>query len=517
MTNAQNTPPALKDLPPISDKEQEKSAASTPPTLAQRAVRGSLWVALGSYSNIAFGFLANLALTRILTPEHFGAFSYASFIVSLLNLRTRIPISYGFMQKKETTAELIGTNLALNYLFSTAGLCLVGLAAPILHLLGKPWEVAWLAMAMASIGLIDSYSSLAAVLLDRDLRFGWTSMISSVAFPVSYLPAIWLGLHGYGPWSLLAQNFTYIVLSFPGVVWISRRQVPHLWRLRWKFDQTLAKQLLKVGLTISVGSVASLLVGTFDNFLIGTFVSLEALGFYDRAYRLAQWPTLLITNVISKTAIYTYARLQDDPVRLSKTVTMTFWIITMLGLPIAVGMFIAAPDLVTWFYEERWLPSATFLRFLVIFAVIQPLMGDAGFLFIAVGKQKKSVIIALVEASVLIVFGTAFTLRWGALGTCAAVGLTFLIGLTLTHRFVREIVAINLWEVWLAPALAAGLTLAGYFLLAPWLNLPAWPILGRLVFQGFYALLGYSVLVLLLLPRNTVQKFSYVWRLMFRT
>jgi hypothetical protein len=47
--------------------------------LAYRAVRGGLWVAVSSYFNVGFGFLANLALTRILAPEDFGIFALAGF------------------------------------------------------------------------------------------------------------------------------------------------------------------------------------------------------------------------------------------------------------------------------------------------------------------------------------------------------------------------------------------------------------------------------------------------------
>jgi O-antigen/teichoic acid export membrane protein len=42
--------------------------------LAYRAVRGGLGVAVSSYFNVSFGFLANPLLTRLLVPEHFGYF-----------------------------------------------------------------------------------------------------------------------------------------------------------------------------------------------------------------------------------------------------------------------------------------------------------------------------------------------------------------------------------------------------------------------------------------------------------
>jgi len=64
--------------------------------LAYRAVRGGLWVALGSYFNLGFGFLANLALTRILIPDDFGIFALAGFFL-LINLRPWVGVGHAFV------------------------------------------------------------------------------------------------------------------------------------------------------------------------------------------------------------------------------------------------------------------------------------------------------------------------------------------------------------------------------------------------------------------------------------
>ncbi|MFZ6027453.1 MAG: oligosaccharide flippase family protein [Chloroflexota bacterium] len=492
---------------------------ATTANMAQRAVRGSVWLAIGSYFNVGFGFLANLVLMRLLLPEHYGIFSYAMFFVTLLNLRARIPFGYGFIQRKEATPELIGTNFGLNLAFSVAGLLLVGIVSPVIYSLslnkhmGEPWLVVWVALALASSGIIDSVANTASSLLNREFFFGWPSLANMIAFPLSYVPAFLFALQGWGVWSLLAQNILYVLLQVIFLTWVARHKVPHLWFTRWRFDWSLAKELLGVGITVSIGSFASYLVGTFDNFLIGTFVGVDSLGFYDRAYRLANWPTLLVTGIIAKMTIYTYARLQDDPVRLKKAVSMSFWLITSLGLPIALALFVAAPDLIAWWYTPLWLPSTIFLRFLVVYGVVQPLIGDAGVLFIAIGKPKLSVIISFAEAAVLVVFGTLLTVLFGAYGTCVAVGLAFLTGLALTYRFVRRIVPLDFWQLWGMPCLAALLTVTGYWLLSHTIDMNAWSVHVRAIAKSAYAAIAYAGIIFAMQPKNTTEKFQYVWTL----
>ena len=42
----------------------------------------------------------------------------------------------------------------------------------------------------------------------------------------------------------------------------------------------------------------------FDTLLVGTISGVAILGFYDRSYRLAHWPTLLVTSVITKALFF---------------------------------------------------------------------------------------------------------------------------------------------------------------------------------------------------------------------
>jgi lipopolysaccharide exporter len=482
--------------------------------LAYRAGRGGLWVALSSYFNVGFGFLANLVLTRILAPEDFGVFALGGFFFSLLNLRPKIGIGYAFAQRKETTGELVGTHLALD---ATAGLVtflLAGVAVPVLRLLGYSWDVAWVMLALAAVGVSDSIMGTAWVLLDKELHFGRTSLVSSLVFPFSYAPAFWLALHGGSYWSLVAQNATYALLLLAGMWWAARQRLPHVWRLQWRFDRQVALGLIRFGGMVGLATLAGMLVTQFDNFLVGTFVSVATLGFYDRAYRIAQWPSLLVSSVVTRAAFYTYARLQDDPVRLEKTVTMTFWVIVILTLPLALAIFASAPDLVRLLYGDRWLPSTLFLRFLVVYSLLRPLLDNAGSLFIAVGQPQRTTVVVAIQAVALMIIATPLTLAYGAVGTCVGVGIAFVVGLVLSYRYVRQTVALSLRDAFAVPAVAAVLAMAAYLLLVRGVDLNVLPLAVRVVVKAGFAAVAFFVVMLALQPRRLLERSSYVWRLL---
>lgn len=500
--------------PTFASDQASTPAAETP--LAFRAVRGGLWVAAGSYFNIGFGFLANLALTRILAPEHFGIFALAWFFFSLINLRPKIGIGYAFAQRKETTGELVGTHLVLDVTAGLLTLLLAGIAVPVLRALGYSWDIIWVTLALAGVGVSDSIMGTAWVLLDKELHFGQTSLVSSLVFPLSYLPAFWLALHGGGYWSLVAQNATYALLLLVGMWWAARRRLPHVWQLRWQFDRRVAVSLVRFGAMVGVAALAGMLVGQFDNFLVGTFVSVATLGFYDRAYRIAQWPSLLLSSVVNRVAFYTYARLQDDQVRLQKTATMTMWLITTLALPLALAIFVSAPDLVALLYGERWRPSALFLRFLVVYSLLRPLLDNAGSLFVAVGRPQRTTIVVAIQAVALMAIATPLTLTYGAVGTCVGVGMAFVVGLMLTYRYVCQTVALSLRDAFAAPAAAVILATLAYLLLARAVDLNLLPLAVRVVVKAGFAAGAFFAVMLAVQPRRLIERSAYVWRLTMR-
>jgi O-antigen/teichoic acid export membrane protein len=481
--------------------------------LASRAVRGGVWVALSSYFNVAFGFLANLVLTRILFPRDFGVFALALFFFSLINLRTKLGVGYAFAQRKETTGELVGTHLTLDLGAALSTLLLAGLAAPMLRLLGYSWDVTLVMLALAGAGVLDSITSTAWGLMDRELRLGRTSLVSSLAFPLSYLPAFYLALRSGSYWSLVAQNAAYALFLLIGLWWAARVQLPHVWRLRWSFDPSLAKELLLFGLTVGVASIAGMLVSQFDNFLVGTFIGETTLGFYDRAYRIAQWPSLLVTGVLTRPTFYTYTRLQGDPARLGKTVGMTYWLVTILALPLALGIFVSAPELVKMLWGERWAESSVYLRYLVAYSLVRPLIDNAGMLFIAVGQPRRATVSAVIQALALMVIATPLTLAYGAVGTSIGVGISFVIGFAFIGYYVKQTVALSFREVLAVPLCAALAALIIFLWIDRLAVIQGLPILIKTMVKSGLAVSVFYSVILLIQPGLLFERFGYVWKL----
>jgi lipopolysaccharide exporter len=496
----------------------ETSGDTAPPPelpLATRVVRGGLVIGLTANGLTLYGFLSNLILTRLLAPSDFGIFALAVFFFSLLNLRPKLGVDLAFAQRPRTTAETSGTFAVLSVAAGAASLLLTLIAVPILVALGYAPPVAWVTLLLAAVGLSDSVMGIAWVQLDKALMFSRVSLVTAIAFPISYLPAFYLAVHNGGYWSLAAQNATYALLLLIGLWWSFRANLPQILRAGWRFSTRLAREFLRFGSMVGFATIAASVVYQFDNFLVGSVVSLAALGFYERAYRIAQWPSVLITSVLARTAFYAYSQLQNDLARLTKTVTMSLWLTTTFALPVALGIFVAADDLVLLLFGERWLPSALFVRFLVTYSILRPLLEDANQLFIAVGHPRRTTTVTLGQAAALVLAATPLTFSYGAQGTAVGVGVAFFVGLILTYYFVRRTVpGLSLSQAFVVPAIATAVALLAFFIFAGAVDLILLPLAIRVLFKAGYATLIFFGVTIVLQPRLTFERATYVWRLL---
>lgn len=503
-------------LTPEDSTEQVNALRSETP-LAYRIVRGGAAVAVTSYFLFLFGFLANLILTRQLAPADFGIFVFGTFFFSLLNLRPKSGIDHAFAQHPLTNAETSGTFAVLSIATGVLSLLLTLGAVPILLALGHSESVIIVTLTLAGIGLLDSVQGIAWVQLDKALLFTRVSLVTAIAFPISYLPAFYLAFNNGGYWALLAQNALYAVLLLLGLWFTARRALPAVWKLRWTFSQVLAKRFLRFGILVGLATIFSIIAYQFDNFLVGRFVGLETLGYYDRAFRIAQWSSILVGSVLTRTAFYAYSRLQNDPVRLTRTAQMSLWIVTTVAVPIALAVFVSADNLVLFLFGEKWLPSALLLKFLVAYSILRPLLDDAGSLFIAVGHPRRTTLVVIFQATALVLAATPLTLRFGAVGTAIGVGAAFVVGLVVTYYFMRRTLPeLRLREAFVIPLVASVATLVISMLAANRLDALALPLSLSLAVELALTMAVYTGLTFVLRPQLTVERGRYVWGLLRR-
>jgi PST family polysaccharide transporter len=507
-------------------------------TLAQRAVRGTAVILASSYTNMALGVVYGIVMARLLAPAHFGIFALAMFFFSLFDARSKLGLDYAFIHRQPTTPELLATHWGLQAGAALMTLLVVGLLMPFISLFSEAFQAALrllpvpafmpaglslttgeaallgpIVLALAGSMAIEAVGATARAALEKELVFARSTLVVTIALFVSYLAAIGLALAGFTYWALVGQVAVNALCGTIGFWWAYRRLGQPV-SLSLRMDGALARWMLRFGLAMTLGSIAALILFQFDNFLVGAFAGITALGYYTQAYKVAQWPTGLVTHVIARASLPTYAKLQTDTPRLSKAFEMSLWLILNVATPLALAIFAAAPDFLRLLYGDVWLPAAPLLRFLIGYSVLRPLLDDTGALFTALGQPRRVTAILATQAITLILIATPLTIGWGATGTAVAVGITFISGIAMAYYYVSRVLTLDMKWIFGPPIAAALGSLALYFAMTRLVDLNVLPLLIRVVVKGGFIAALFLAIILLLQHRTVFDRLLYIRRLL---
>jgi len=481
--------------------------------LAHVAVRSTLWVGLGTYANQIIGFAAVLIITRLLGPEVFGYFALGTFWSSLINLRPKVGLHYAAIREARTDGTLLGTYLTVDVFVAILSMILSLLVALVLWPIGYAREVSVTLVVLVTFECLAATFAPLSMVLEKDFHLSRLTVVSVLASIVAYSTAIAMVFMGMGIRALLAINGLSMVVSGMGILWMCWRRCPQLFTWRWQFSGDLARHLLRRGIPIGLSlTTLSAVVNQFDNFLIGTFVGYSVLGYYDRAYRIATWPHLLLTLVVGRVAFVTFAKVKEDRPRLTHAVRLSLWLLLALGIPIVLVLFFGARSIVSVLYGPAWLASVPFLQFLALYAFVWPIVNLSFWLSAALGHSRVVITLTSIQAAVLVIVGTPLTIWLGVTGTLIGVAATMATALLVSVQYIFSQLPLSLREVFVAPYLAGALTAAVLIGLTERFNLDQFSPLLHLTIVGMLCLGVFFALLYVLRPAETVDRIRYVWQ-----
>ncbi|MBI3733750.1 MAG: oligosaccharide flippase family protein [Chloroflexi bacterium] len=443
--------------------------------------------------NIGLGFFGGIILARLLAPDDFGTFALALSLYALFDVRSKLQLEQKFLRDRENPLAQFLTFFSLNLSLSGASLILAILAA----LVAVALQRADLAGCLVIVGLVnvaDSASASVRLSIEKEIAFGRVALIQSLSSLVQFTTTAAGAIVGLGlwslPWGLAAGTLVSLVIFL--------RIAPH--RPRFGLNPPLARGFLAYGARYGlVFTTATTILTQCDNLIVALFGGTGALGFYDRAYRTALWPTVLISTAIARISLPTYAKLQDDQARFSKAVSLVLWVVMTCATPIAIIFVVTAPDLVPALYGAQWTPSIPILQALAAFALFRTLWEDTVSLLVATGRSGLLARLAMGQAVILILIAIPLTYALGPLGTAISVGLVFLIPAIFLFLAVRVWLNVNLGEAVFVPILNNLLMLALYLVIRPQLPLDQgvatwlrWGIEAALA-VGLYALVSLAI------------------------
>ena len=332
--------------------------------LTQRTWAGLEWAGVSVVLQGAASLPILAVLSRLLAPGDFGVVAMTHGFVTLAELAVRGGIGPALIQRTRLTARHVSAGLALS---TAAGALLAaaifGLAPLLGRLLAEPTAAPVLAALSAAV-LIAGLGCAPEALLRRALRFRSLATVELLALIFGYgAVAIALAQMGLGVWALV-----WGILARHAVFTAAATAASGGWPMRVRPGLREAGELLRTGAAFASGSQLSLLGGQAAQLVIGRWLGAAALGHYTLAQRLASLrgaPGAVLARVLFPSM----ARRQHRAERLAEIWLHGTEIMSLLALPAAILLAVAAPEIVAVVLGGQWQAAVPVLQ---IFALAAP-------------------------------------------------------------------------------------------------------------------------------------------------
>jgi O-antigen/teichoic acid export membrane protein len=425
--------------------------------LAQRAVRGTLWVYASTYVGKFLVFLSTIILARLLLQEDFGIAGYALVVISFIEILQGLGIQAALIYFK-TDADRLNTAFWLSLLIGLSLFLLTWFAAA--PLAGWFFQDPRAAPVTRLLGLTFPISAL-AIVHDSQLR-------KELAFKRRFVPefarnmgkgliAVTLALLGLGYWSLIASQVAAAAIAVC-VLWVI---VP--WRPTLKVRGHHASGLLRYGTNIVTVDALGILLNNTDYLLIGRFLGAAALGIYTLAFRVPEFLIKQFSDMVGKVTFPAYAELQDDNEALQNGFLITLRYSNMITIPLGLGLALVAEPFVMTFFGDKWIEAIPVMTAIALYTMLRALVFNTGDVYKAQGRPE---LISKIKIGQALVTLPALYLAVTRAGTITAVAWV-LVFLTLIAAIVKLFIAGRVLELGslrialaLRPSLVAGLSMS---------------------------------------------------------
>jgi len=383
--------------------------------LSKKVVRGGLWVFALRIIKKSIGLIKIIILARLLTPHDFGLLGIAMLAIYTLDTFSQTGFGHALIQKREEVESFLDTAWTVSVIRGLVLFILLFLSAPLIADFFDSPQGTLVIRVLALSTLLSGTKNIGILFFQKEMEFNkqffYELSVTFVDISVAITLAIILRNVWALVWATLAASFTSFFLSY----------VFHPYRPRFKLQKDKFHKLFGYGKWVLGSSIVIFFAAQGDDAFLAKVLGVTALGIYQMAFTIGNYPASEITGVVSKVMFPTYAKLQTFPQKLGDTYLRTITFVTLLSIPLTGGIITLGPKFTKIFLGEKWLPIITPLQILALSGMFRSIAGTGGVMFHAIGKPKLDFRMNLTRLIVIVITIYPLTITYGISGTSLSV------------------------------------------------------------------------------------------------
>lgn len=359
---------------------------------------------------------STMILARILSPDDYGINAMAMTITGFAGMFSSFGLSTATVQRPDITHEQVSTLFWINVLIGFLITLAIAAISPAAAWFYKAPELLWVMLTLSLIFTITGLGVQHHALLTRQMRFFSIVSINVISTLAGVVVAIIAGYFGFGYWALVFNLLTFVSLNTIGY-WCFCKWIPGLPR-----RHSGVGAMIRFGSSLVVSNVVNYFPRYLDNVLIGRSHGSDALGLYSKAYQLLMMPITNFRDPLTRVAIPSLSRLQDNPEQYRDYFLKCVSLLAFISMPLVTFMFVFSDQLISLLLGSQWIGASEIFKILALAAFIQPVASTSEMVVISSGQGRLFLVLSVATA-VVTCLSFVIGLPWGAKGVAMAYAL----------------------------------------------------------------------------------------------
>ena len=282
-------------------------------SLKHQAIKGVMWSAVERFSVQGIQFILTIIIARLVLPSDYGLIAMLNIFLAIARVIVDSGFSSALIQKQDRTETDFSTVFYFNIFISIGFYLLLYISAPYIASFYREPDLSPVTRWIGLNIVISGFSVVQRAKLTINVDFKRQAKASFAAVLISGVIGILLAYKGWGVWALVVQTLSSSLLNTL-LLWMFAKWVP-----KWEFSKESFNTLFSFGSKLLLSGLLHTIYINLYSLVIGRRYTSMDVGFYNRAYQFASFPSINIVEIINRVIFPIQCEIQDDNECLKKS------------------------------------------------------------------------------------------------------------------------------------------------------------------------------------------------------
>ena len=350
-------------------------------SLKEKTAKGLFWGALNNGVTQLLGMLFGILLGRLLTPEDYSMMTMIAVFSQIAAILQSSGFTAALVNLKNPTHEDYNSVFWFNIFAGLFLYTVLFFCAPLIAAYYRYPELLWFCRYAFLGFLFANIGTAQGAWLQKNLRVKEQAKASIAAVVVSSCVGVTMAWMGFAYWALATQSIVYI-LTVALLRWHYSA-----WRPSMHIDFTPVKQMFPFSVKILGAGIVDAININVLNILLGRYFTKHDTGCYNQAYQWQSKCNYVVQGMVNSVAQPVLAQLNDDSGRQLNAMRKLVRFTAFISFPLLFGLSLVSREFIVLLITEKWLFSATLLRFLCISGAFYPIVWVFNNMIISKGRS----------------------------------------------------------------------------------------------------------------------------------